>query len=78
MRKRIKARLKRTKPVPGDYAKEIYKYGKKIACYSHFIGEMRAVRIEVSNIRYLGKKYFVVVSEKTDECGDRKIDCLEI
>lgn len=70
--------MKQTKLVPGGYAKEIYKYGQKIACYSHFIGTMREVRIEVSNIRYLGKKYFVVVSEKTDEWGDRKIECIEI
>ena len=76
MKKRIKARVKQKELVSLEYAREIYRKGKRLTVYSHTENDENIVCVQVYNILYRGKLYFVVWYE-FPWGGDAK-ECIEI
>jgi hypothetical protein len=76
MRKRIKARVIQKYEVSLEFAREIYRKGKRLAVYSHTVQDSGIICVLVYNILYCGKLYFVVYYE-TDWGGDVK-ECIEL
>lgn len=59
MRKRIRARVKQTKRVLGDYASEVKSKGMALTEYVVTLPNGKSIKIQ--NYRYRGKVYFFVL-----------------